>query len=142
MAFQAYYYYNDNKLIIRKDIKMKKILMLATAAFIFQATPALAEHHEGGDHKGKRHMEKMKKSDSDGNGSISEAEFMAKAKEKFAEKDTNGDGEISQDEAKAAHEAKRSKMKEKRGEMKAKRGEMKKKADEAIVAPVESITAE
>lgn len=116
---------------------MKKLLLLATAAFIFQATPTLAEHHEGGEgHKGKRYAEKMKQSDTDGNGSISEAEFLAKAKEKFAEKDTNGDGEISQEEAKAAHEAKRAKMKEKRGAMKDKMKERRGKKREAAEGSV------
>jgi len=91
-------------------------MRITIMAFMFQAAPALAEHPEGGDHKGKRHIEKMKKSDTNGDGTISEAEFLAKAKEKFAEKDTNGDGQISQEEARAAHEAKRAKMKEKRQE--------------------------
>ncbi len=108
---------------------MKKILLLTAMGFIFQATPVLAEHHEGGDHKrgGKdRGAEMFKKSDTNADGMISQEEFLSKAKEKFSEKDINGDGNISQDEAKTAHEAKREKMKEKR---KARKGDDHKKGE-------------
>lgn len=117
---------------------MKKILLLTAMGFIFQATPVLAEHHERGDHKrgGKdRGAEMFKKGDANSDGMISEAEFLAKAKEKFAEKDVNGDGNISQDEAKKAHEAKRAKMKEKRKEWKEKRKERMETKDLPMGAP-------
>ena len=100
---------------------MKKFLLLSATALIFQATPVLAEHHEGerGGKKGKM----FEQHDTNGDGVISEAEFLAKAKQKFAEKDTNGDGSISKDEAKAAHEAKREKRKEMREKRKEKNAE-------------------
>ena len=108
---------------------MKKLLFLAAAILMLQATPVLAAGHEGGEgHKGKM----FEKHDTDGDGKISEAEFLAKAKAKFAEKDTNGDGFITQDEAKAARGEMKEKMKEKRGEMREKMKErMENKASEA-----------
>ncbi len=99
---------------------MKKILLLAAAGLIFQVTPVLAEHHEGdGGHDRKNQM--FEKHDTNGDGMISEAEFLEHAKKKFGEKDSNGDGSISKDEAKAAHDAKREKRKEMRDQWKEKR---------------------
>ena len=99
---------------------MKKFLMLTAAGLIFQATPVLAGHHEGGeDHKGGM----FAKHDTNGDGVISEAEFLAHAKAKFAQKDTNGDGSISREEAKAAKQSKREKMKDKREKIKEKHQE-------------------
>lgn len=91
---------------------MKKILLLTAAGLIFQVTPVLADHHGDGPKKDKM----FEMHDTNGDGVISEAEFLAHAKEKFAEKDTNKDGSISKEEARAAHE----KMREKRKEMKEK----------------------
>ena len=91
---------------------MKKLLLLAAAALIVQATPVLAENYGGKGHGKKGQM--FEKYDTNGDGAISQSEFLAKAQQKFAEKDTNGDGAISKEEAQAAHEAKRNKMKEKR----------------------------
>ncbi len=88
---------------------MKKLLMLAAAILVFQATPVLADNH--GDHGGKK-GKMFEKHDTNGDGMVSEAEFLEHAKKKFAEKDTNGDGSISKEEAKAAKKGKRSKMKE------------------------------
>lgn len=108
---------------------MKKILLLTAAGLIFQATPVLAQPHGDGDgSKGKGKMFEMR--DTNGDGVISEAEFLAHAKSKFAEKDTNGDGSISKDEAKAAHEAKREKMKEMRDKRQEKRDQRSDKAED------------
>jgi Ca2+-binding EF-hand superfamily protein len=100
---------------------MKKLLLLAAVGLVLQATPAFAEDHEGGSKKRGEHKGEMfAKHDTNGDGSISEAEFLTHAKAKFAKKDTNSDGSISKEEAKAAHEAKRAEMKEKRKGMKEK----------------------
>lgn len=96
---------------------MNKLLLLAAFGLAFQAIPASAGHHEGGEHKGKM----FEKHDTDGNGEISEAEFMAHAKAKFAKKDKNGDGVISREEAKEAKKDMRHKMKDKHKEMKEKK---------------------
>jgi hypothetical protein len=98
---------------------MKKLLMLTAAGLILQATPVLADHHEDG-HKGHgdKRGEMFAKHDINGDGVISEAEFLTHAKAKFVKKDTNHDGSISKEEAKTAHAAKREKWKEKREGMK------------------------
>lgn len=94
---------------------MRKLLVLTAAVLIAQATPVLADGHKGEGHgKGKK-GQMFEKYDTNGDSVISQAEYMAKAQAKFSEKDTNGDGSISKEEAKAAHKAKREKMKEKRG---------------------------
>ena len=97
---------------------MKKLLLLTAAGLILQATPVLAEERDGGPKRGDHKGGMFAKHDTNGDGSISEAEFLVHAKARFAEKDTNNDGSISQEEAKAAHEARKAKMKEKREEMK------------------------
>lgn len=92
--------------------------MLSAAALILQATPVLAGPHEGGEG---RKGEMFKKHDLNGDGKITESEFLEHAKKKFSERDKNNDGAITEDEAKAAYEAKRSEMKEKRENWKEKR---------------------
>lgn len=102
---------------------MKKLLMLSAAVLAFQAAPALAERGES--HKGKMFESK----DTNGDGTISESEFLAHAKEKFSKMDKDGDGSISKEEAKENWEGKRAEMKEKRKEWREKHPEMKKEMD-------------
>ena len=83
--------------------------VLASSAFI--VTPAIAEQNPfqitdlesgymvAGSH-GKGKHDKMKKMDTDGDGSVSKDEFMAYAEKKFSYKDKNGDGVLSADELK------------------------------------------
>ena len=96
---------------------MNKLLLsaIAISALSIGANAAMAEHHEGGDHKGKM----MERIDTDGDGVISKAEFMAKHEEKFAKMDSDGDGNLTKDEMEAA----KAKMKEKWKEMKEKKME-------------------
>ena len=84
---------------------MKKLILAAVAvsALSIASGAAMAEHHEGGYGKGKM----MEKVDTNGDGMISKAEFMAKHEEKFAKMDKDGDGNLSAEE-----------MKQARGEMK------------------------
>ncbi len=96
---------------------MKKLFLLSAAALAISATPALADNH--GDKSGKM----FEKHDTNGDGVVSEAEFLDHAKQRFAEMDTDGNGEISQEEAKAQKEARKEKMKEKREKWKEKREE-------------------
>ncbi len=91
---------------------MKKLLTLGAFALAFSATPALADHH-GGEHKG----DMFAKHDTNGDGVVSEAEFLEHAKERFSKMDTDGNGEVSKEET----EAMKAKWKEKRAEMKAKK---------------------
>jgi Skp family chaperone for outer membrane proteins len=91
---------------------MNKFLMLGVAAVSMAvAAPAMAE---GTMHKGKYMFSYH---DTDSNGVVTKAEFMAKAEEKFAKMDTDGDGSIS----KAEHEAKKAEWKEKMKEHRAKK---------------------
>ena len=109
---------------------MKKLLLLTAAGLIFQVTPVLADNHKGG-HGDKGQM--FEKHDTNGDGVISEAEFLEHAKKKFADKDTNGDGSISKDEAKAAKEAKRAKKKEMKEKWKEKRKDRREERLESAV---------
>lgn len=97
---------------------MKKILMLTAAVFALQAFPAMAEEGAPKEGKGHRHFEKL---DTDGNGSISEAEHLAGAKTRFKAMDANGDGEVTKEEGRAHFEARKAEWKKKRAEMKARK---------------------
>jgi Ca2+-binding EF-hand superfamily protein len=91
---------------------MKKILLSTIAVLALSAPAAMAEH--GGDHKGGRMLEKL---DADKDGSISKAEFMTEAEQRFAEIDKDSSGSITKEEV----EAKAAEWKAKRAEMKAKK---------------------
>lgn len=107
-------------------MKISTIALIAGAG-LFAAASAFASPDKG---KGHMDMDKMVEShfaevDANGDGSVTEAEYldykMAKAKEKFA-KMAGDDGALSLEEAKAAHAAKmekrKAKMKEHKGKMK------------------------
>ena len=49
----------------------------------------------------------MERADTDGNGSISQAEFQAAALARFDKADANGDGTVTSEERRAAREAHR-----------------------------------
>jgi len=99
---------------------MKKLLILTAAFMTLQSLPVLADNH--GDHKGdKPKHEREIKGDTNGDGVISQEEFMTRAQERFTKMDANGDGTIEREEAKAAHDAKRKEMREKRKERREKR---------------------
>ena len=104
---------------------MNKLLLsaIAISALSIGTTAAIAGHHEDGDHKNKM----MERIDTDGDGFISKAEFMAKHEEKFAKMDLNNDGKLAKDELEAA----KAKMKEKWQDMKGKKMEDKKMKDKS-----------
>ncbi len=93
---------------------MKKVLLLGAAVLTMNAIPALAE--EGGKkHHGGMKMEKMfSEQDTDGNGTVSKAEFDAHATKRFESMDANKDGGLTQEEIKAHFEAKRAEWKAKK----------------------------
>ncbi len=91
---------------------MKKLLAFTVVALVFTAAPALADHHGGEGHKG----DMFAKHDSDGNGVITEAEFLDHAKERFSKMDADGNGEVTQDEARAMKSKWKEKLKEKRAQ--------------------------
>jgi hypothetical protein len=109
-------------------MKISTIALIAGAG-LFAAASAFASPDKGKGHMG-MDMDKMVEShfaevDANGDGSVTEAEYldykMAKAKEKFA-KMAGDDGVFTLEEAKAAHAAKmeehKAKMKEHKGKMK------------------------
>lgn len=80
---------------------MKKSFLIAGAAVLAIAVPAIAAHHEGGDRPAHKMMKDMARAD-----------VEAKVKDRFAMVDANKDGAITQDEIKARHEAKRAERKD------------------------------
>lgn len=102
-------------------------LMLSALLLGAISVPAMAQDTppgpgpEGG-HPG---MDKMLNADTDGDGNLSKAEFLAVQEKRFAEMDTNGDGNVTKDEMKSHRETMKAKFQEKRKEW-----ESKKKAGE------------
>jgi hypothetical protein len=83
---------------------------LLTASLGLAATATLAGHHEGGEgHKGKKMMERV---DTNADGVVSKAEFMAKHEEMFIKMDADANGELTKDEMKNGRKAMKEKMKE------------------------------
>ena len=99
---------------------MKKLMIFSAAAALALVSPALAQEGEKSPHRGGM-MEKM---DSDSDGMVSKAEFMAFHEKRFAEMDANSDGKISKEEIDA-----------KKAEWKAKRMEMKMHKEGAVSPP-------
>lgn len=91
---------------------MNKFVMTAALAMALgMTTAAQADDHKGDKgEKFQRHM--MEKIDTNGDGVISKAEFMAAHEEKFTKMDTDGNGELSADELKAARDHMKKKGKE------------------------------
>lgn len=98
---------------------MKSSLPLAAVILALGfSTPALAEDgHKGDHHKGKM----FEKHDTNGDGVVSKAEFLAVHTEKFDEIDADNSGDITKDEADAHFEVMKEKMKERWADRKAKR---------------------
>ena len=107
---------------MKKDIS-KRLIIMSAVLLSFGSGHALAEGDGKGHHKGA----KFEKHDLNGDGTISEDEFLQHAKDRFSNIDANGDGSVSEEEAKAHHKAKRAEMKarvkERRQERREKRNE-------------------
>lgn len=98
----------------QRENLMKKSCIAIVFALMLPASQGWAEPS---DSKAERRemlrgkmQEKIKEMDTNNDGSISKAEFMAKAEARFAKMDKNGDGNITQDE--------RAQMRDKRKERK------------------------
>lgn len=101
---------------------MKKILLLSAAVLALQVVPALAQDGPAGEgKKGPRHEGMFEKQDTNGDGKVTEAEFLEHGKAKFKELDGNGDGSVTKEEAKAHFDKKRAQWEAKKAEMKAKK---------------------
>ncbi|MEM9015362.1 MAG: hypothetical protein AAGB02_09710, partial [Pseudomonadota bacterium] len=90
-----------------------KLLATVASAVVFSAGAAFAGHHEGGEKDWEAKVEeKVAAMDADGNGSVSESEYLAykagKASKEWTKmaEGAGDDGEVSADEAKAMYAAK------------------------------------
>ncbi|MDX1974540.1 MAG: EF-hand domain-containing protein [Rickettsiales bacterium] len=76
-------------------------LLILTALLTLSCGTANAQEEGGGERREmmkQKMQERMKEADTNGDGAISKAEFMAQAESRFAKMDANGDGQITQDE--------------------------------------------
>lgn len=85
---------------------MKKLTILTACAALAlplsaQAGPDAPEHHKG------PKAEMWHKIDSNGDKTVTKAEWLAFSEEHFKETDANGDGKLTPDELKAQHEKRR-----------------------------------
>lgn len=104
----------------------KSLLMAALlVAALGLATPAHAEDSAPARNEGKA------KIDTDANGIVSKAEFMAAQEKRFSEMDGNGDGSITDDEYKASMDKWKAKRQEMRDKMKARMEEKAKAMQDA-----------
>ncbi|HEY8964503.1 MAG TPA: hypothetical protein VIN59_08600 [Alphaproteobacteria bacterium] len=105
---------------------LRKTLLSAILLGAF-AVPAMAEDVPAntgpgsGGAPGK--MEFKNPADTNGDGILSKAEFMAAQEKRFAEIDKDGDGNITKEEHKAHRESKKAEWQAKRKEMKDHRGD-------------------
>lgn len=92
-------------------------LMLSALLLGAISAPAMAQDTPAGPgpdgHPG---MDKMLNADTDGDGNLSKAEFLAVQEKRFGEMDTNSDGKVTRDEMKAHRETMKAKFQEKRKE--------------------------
>ena len=107
-------------------VSVRKVLLSSLALSVL-ALPVLAEDNParlgGPEGHGPRGMEKMLNADTDGDGMLSKAEFMAVHEKRFDEMDSNHDGKVSKDEMKAHREAMKAEFEAKRKEWESKRKE-------------------
>lgn len=89
------------------------LIMSALSLMPWQALAAGDDKAHMDDH-GPARSEFMKKVDTDNDGMISKAEFMAASEQRFKEMDTNGDGKASKEEWVAHRDKMRQQFREKR----------------------------
>lgn len=104
---------------------MKKVGLFLVAAAMVSGLVVAMDHSDDGARHGGRHgkfMGKMlERMDTDGDGAVSEAEFVEAHRERFARMDGNGDGQLERDEVRAHHKAMREQWRERRQEQEATR---------------------
>ena len=98
---------------------MKRRLTTLAAIFLSSAILSVqAGHHSEGSYEkmpNKPHdrmAKRLKKIDTDGDGKMSRAEFVAHAEQRFAKMDADGDGFVTTEEGKAAHKKMREEHKQ------------------------------
>ncbi len=80
---------------------MRKLLLATALIPMLIATSVFAQQFGDGDRREmfkQKMQERLQQVDTNGDGMISKAEFMAQAESRFAKMDTNGDGRITQEE--------------------------------------------
>ncbi len=95
---------------------MKKTHLIYSAVIALMIggiVPAMADSHGGG--KGKHKGAMFEKLDTDKDGFVTKAEFMAHAEERFSKIDADGNGRFTKEEAAAKYKEMKEKRKEKRG---------------------------
>ncbi len=94
---------------------MKKLskLVIFICLGLFASLPVAAEERDG-----KRKGGYFKKMDTDDNGSISRAEFVAHHTKRFEQIDSNSDGSLSKDEMKAHHKKRKQERQERQNRKK------------------------
>ena len=94
--------------------KLGWVLVMALAGGAALSVSA-GSHEDGeGGHHGKFMRKMLDRMDADGDGLVSEAEFVGAHRERFAKMDADGDGQLSHEEMAAHHSAKREQRREKR----------------------------
>ena len=107
---------------------MRKLFLAALALVAFMGAPAMAEQGRQGMPEGHGKMMKNE-ADTNDDGMLSKAEFMAMQEKRFAEMDGNSDGSVTKEEMKAHVGKMKEKFEERRKEMKEKMEENGKKAE-------------
>jgi Ca2+-binding EF-hand superfamily protein len=88
-----------------------KWIALTAMSLMLVSNPVLADNH--GDKRGHKMEEVMEKVDVNGDGIITEEEFIEVHKEQFDTLDENGDGKVTEDELKTARKRMKEKMHDK-----------------------------
>lgn len=93
---------------------MRKVLLfgILAALLVGTATFAVADNKSGDCPR--KYCKMFEKKDTNSDGVISKAEFVAHAEKKFAKMDTDGNGSLTKEEIKSYRAAKREKYKEKK----------------------------
>lgn len=97
-------------------MQIRKLLLAALAVTMLAGAPAMAEDAPKGEHEGHGRMAGDPNADTDGDGFLSKAEFLAVQEKRFAEMDGDSDGKVSKDEMKAHFKSMKEKFEEKRRE--------------------------
>lgn len=88
-------------------MKTRSKIAIAVIATVGIASAALGHNHAKGDAEGPRAERMIERMDTDGDGTVTRADALAFASDRFARMDANGDGQITKDERRAARQARR-----------------------------------
>ena len=98
---------------------MKRLVLACASIVLLTSSPALSFDwglKKTPDEKEKRAAERFKKSDANGDGSLSKEEFLARSEKRFTEIDADHDNKISPKEMKSYRDKKRAERAKRRAE--------------------------